>query len=115
MNQTGVIRQPSRNLRVRLLTLILLCVSLIQVKMLTSGDRWMTSQVVEQKCSATITVERPEWLVLANSYGASDLVAYPIQAIVFNLTLTQVDALKTAHQVQLSQAANGAWQICEFQ
>lgn len=102
----------NRIIKLRVLILILLCVSVIEVSVLATSNPLMASNAAEKRCSADVTVEKPNWSVLANVYGTSDLVVYSLHMVVFNLTALQVDVLKTAHQVELSQSPDGAWQVC---
>ncbi|MBI5301235.1 MAG: hypothetical protein HY868_03790 [Chloroflexi bacterium] len=90
------------------LTLLFVLVGLMGLTLLTIGA------IANEPCQTTITSERPDWWVLANTYDTFDLIVYSERAVVFDLTGQQANALKNAHQVGLSKETGGRFRLCSF-
>ena len=81
---------------------------LIVIALLTTGAS------SEQPCQPSMVADRPDWWVLANTYGTFDLIVYPAHAVVFDLSVQQANTLNQADQVGVTQQANGMFMLCSF-
>lgn len=90
------------------LRLLVVLVGLLGITLFISGA------VIGEPCQPSVSVARPDWWVLANTYGSFDLIAYPIQGVVFGLNEQQANTLKNARQVGLAPNGDGSYRLCSF-
>jgi hypothetical protein len=74
----------------------------------------LTGAINYQPCQPSISSERDDWWVLANTVGTYDLIVYSQHAVVFDLTERDANALQDARVVGLARQNDGHFRLCSF-